>query len=145
MAVVVLDDVWVVANFKETQVSAMRPGQRASVEVDAYPGLEYEGHVESIGAATNSSFSLLPPENASGNFVKVVQRLPVKIVFEGPQDAARPLRPGMSVIARVYTKSRGRETSTDRGTAPAVTAPDSTADGSTASSSSAGGADHSAP
>ena len=88
LAVVVLDDVWVVANFKETQVTAMRPGQRASVEVDAYPGRDYEGHVESIGAATNSSFSLLPPENASGNFVKVVQRLPVKIVFDGPQDPA---------------------------------------------------------
>jgi membrane fusion protein (multidrug efflux system) len=104
MAVVALDDVWVVANFKETQVRAMRPGQRAKVEVDAYPGRDFEGHVDSIGAATNSSFSLLPPENASGNFVKVVQRLPVKIVLDQPQDPERPLRPGMSVIARVYTR-----------------------------------------
>jgi membrane fusion protein (multidrug efflux system) len=104
MAVVALDDVWVVANFKETQVRAMRPGQRARVEVDAYPGRDYEGHVESIGAATNSSFSLLPPENASGNFVKVVQRLPVKIVLDQAQDVERPLRPGMSVMARVYTR-----------------------------------------
>jgi membrane fusion protein (multidrug efflux system) len=104
MAVVALDDVWVVANFKETQVRAMRPGQRAKIEVDAYPGRDYEGRLESIGAATNSSFSLLPPENASGNFVKVVQRLPVKIVLDQPPDPERPLRPGMSVIARVYTR-----------------------------------------
>jgi membrane fusion protein (multidrug efflux system) len=82
----------------------MRPGQRAKIEVDAYPGRDYEGRVESIGAATKSSFSLLPPENASGNFVKVVQRLPVKIVFDQSQDPDRPLRPGMSVIARVYTR-----------------------------------------
>ena len=85
MAVVALDDVWVVANFKETQVRAMRPGQRAAIEVDAYPGRGFEGHVEAIGAATTSSFSLLPPENASGNFVKVVQRLPVKIVLDQPR------------------------------------------------------------
>jgi membrane fusion protein (multidrug efflux system) len=82
----------------------MRPGQRASIEVDAYPGHDFRGHVESIGAATNSSFSLLPPENASGNFVKVVQRLPVKIVLDEPQDAERALRPGMSVEATVVTR-----------------------------------------
>jgi membrane fusion protein (multidrug efflux system) len=105
LAIVSLDDVWVVANYKETQVRAMRPGQRAKIEVDAYPGRDFEGRVESIGAATNSSFSLLPPENASGNFVKVVQRLPVKIVLDQPQDPKQPLRPGMSVIARVYTRS----------------------------------------
>jgi membrane fusion protein, multidrug efflux system len=104
MALVELDLVWVVANFKETQLRAMRPGQRARVEVDAFPGHEYRGHVESIGAATNSSFSLLPPENASGNFVKVVQRLPVKIVLDEPQDAERALRPGMSVEATVFTR-----------------------------------------
>ena len=104
MAVVALGDVWVVANFKETQVRAMRPGQRAAIEVDAYPGRDFEGHVEAIGAATTSSFSLLPPENASGNFVKVVQRLPVKIVLDQSQDVERPLRPGMSVVAKVYTR-----------------------------------------
>jgi membrane fusion protein (multidrug efflux system) len=104
MAVVALAEVWVTANFKETQVRAMRPGQRASIEVDAYPGRELAGRVQSIGAATNSSFSLLPPENASGNFVKVVQRLPVKIVFEAPQDPERPLRPGMSVEATVFLR-----------------------------------------
>jgi membrane fusion protein (multidrug efflux system) len=118
LAVVALDEVWVVANFKETQVRSMRPGQRARVEVDAYPGRDYEGHVESIGAATTSSFSLLPPENASGNFVKVVQRLPVKIVFDQPQDRGRPLRPGMSVIARVYTRSGGRPAEPAAGPAP---------------------------
>jgi membrane fusion protein (multidrug efflux system) len=105
LAIVELRDVWVVANFKETQLRAMRPGQRVSIEVDAYPGGDFEGRVESIGAATNSSFSLLPPENASGNFVKVVQRLPVKIVFTKPQDPERPLRPGMSVVATVHLRS----------------------------------------
>lgn len=108
MAVVALDEVWVTANFKETQVRAMRPGQRARVEVDAYPGRALRGRVESIGAATNSSFSLLPPENASGNFVKVVQRLPVKIVLDEPQDTEHPLRPGMSVEATVFTRSSPR-------------------------------------
>ena len=98
-----LDSVWVVANFKETQLNAMRVGQKADVSVDAY-GRHYAGHVDSISAATGATFSLLPPDNASGNFVKVVQRVPVKIVIDNGQDAAAVLRPGMSVNATVYLK-----------------------------------------
>jgi membrane fusion protein (multidrug efflux system) len=82
----------------------MRPGQRAIVEVDAYGGREYEGRVESIGAATGSTFSLLPAQNASGNYVKVVQRIPVRIVVDGGQDPEHLLRPGMSVVPTVITQ-----------------------------------------
>ena len=102
-AVVSLDDVWVTANFKETQLAEMRPRQPANVEVDAY-GRDFKAHVESIGAATGARFSLLPSENASGNFVKVVQRLPVKIVLEPGQDPEHLLRPGMSVTATVSVR-----------------------------------------
>jgi membrane fusion protein (multidrug efflux system) len=101
MAVTSLGDVWVTANFKETQLTHMAAGQRAEVEVDAY-GRTYAGHVESISPATGAMFSLLPPDNATGNFVKVVQRVPVKIVLDNAQDAAALLRPGMSVNATVY-------------------------------------------
>ncbi len=101
MALVPLEDVWVVANFKETQLHLMRPGQQAEVSVDAY-GKTYRGHVESIAPATGAKFSLLPPENASGNYVKVVQRVPVKIVLEEGQDPDHLLRPGMSVEATVF-------------------------------------------
>ena len=100
-AVVSLDDVWVTANFKETQLAKMRPRQRAEIDVDAFGGRSFRAHVESIGAATGAKFSLLPSENATGNFVKVVQRLPVKIVLEPGQDPERLLRPGMSVTAVV--------------------------------------------
>jgi len=93
--------VWVTANFKETQLTHMAAGQRAEVEVDAY-GRTYAGHVESISPATGAMFSLLPPDNATGNFVKVVQRVPVKIVLDNAQDASALLRPGMSVNATVY-------------------------------------------
>ena len=82
----------------------MRPGQRATIEVDAYGGQEFNGHVDSIAAATGARFSLLPPENATGNFVKVVQRVPVKIVLDAGQDPEHLLRPGMSVTPTVYTK-----------------------------------------
>jgi len=104
MAVIALDEVWVTANFKETQLTNMRPGQRASITVDAYGGREYKGHVDSIAAATGARFSLLPPENATGNFVKVVQRVPVKIVLDPGQDPEHALRPGLSVVPTVYTK-----------------------------------------
>jgi membrane fusion protein (multidrug efflux system) len=104
MVLVPLEDVWVTANFKETQLSNMRPGQPAIVEVDAYGGREFKGHIESLAAATGSRFSLLPPENATGNFVKVVQRVPVHIAIDEKQDAQQLLRPGMSVTAKVYTK-----------------------------------------
>lgn len=100
--IVPLNDVWVVADFKETQLQDMHPGQRASISVDAF-GLTLRGHVDSIGAATGAEFSLMPPENATGNYVKVVQRVPVKIVFDSGQDLSR-LRPGLSVEATVFTK-----------------------------------------
>ena len=104
MAVVPLDDIWITANFKETQLENMRPGQKAIVSVDAYGGRKYEGHVKSIAGATGAKFSLLPPQNATGNFVKVVQRVPVKIVLEKGQDSEHLLRPGMSVVPTVITK-----------------------------------------
>ena len=104
LALVQLDDVWVIANFKETQLKDVRPGQRARVDVDALGGREFTAKVDSIAGATGARFSLLPPENATGNFVKVVQRVPVKIVLEQGQDPEHLLRPGMSVNATVYTK-----------------------------------------
>lgn len=103
LAVVAIGDVWVTANFKETQLNTMRPGQPAKISVDAYGGRSYDGHVDSIAAATGARFSMLPAENASGNFVKVVQRIPVKIVVDAGQDAQYMLRPGMSVVATVQT------------------------------------------
>jgi membrane fusion protein (multidrug efflux system) len=103
MAITTLDDVWVVANFKETQLASMRPGQHAAIAVDAFDH-EYSGRVESIAAATGATFSLLPPDNATGNFVKVVQRVPVKILLDPSENAEGVLRPGMSVDATVYLK-----------------------------------------
>jgi membrane fusion protein (multidrug efflux system) len=103
VAVVPLDDIWVTANFKENDLRDLRPGQPATIQVDAY-GRSYRGHVDSISAATGARFSLLPPENATGNYVKVVQRVPVKIVFESGQDPDHLLRPGMSVVPTVRTK-----------------------------------------
>jgi len=96
-------DVWVTANFKETQLADVRPGQPATIHVDTY-GRDYSGHVESIAAATGARFSLLPPENATGNFVKVVQRLPVRIRLDKGQDQGHPLRPGMSVGAKIKVR-----------------------------------------
>lgn len=104
LAIIPLDEVWVTANFKETQLRNMRPGQKATLTVDAYGGRTFNGHVDSIAAATGARFSLLPPENATGNFVKVVQRVPVKIVLEAGQDAEHLLRPGMSVTPTVHTR-----------------------------------------
>jgi membrane fusion protein (multidrug efflux system) len=95
------DDVWVSANFKETQLARMHPGQTAEIEVDAYPGVTFHGRVESLAAATGARFSLLPPDNATGNFTKVVQRVPVKIVFTGAPDPRHPLRVGMNVNVTV--------------------------------------------
>jgi membrane fusion protein (multidrug efflux system) len=96
-------DVWVTANFKETQLDRMHPGQRVTVTVDAFPNLSLEGKVDSIQAGTGSRFSAFPPENATGNFVKIVQRVPVKVVLTGKQDSDVILGPGMSVIPTVYT------------------------------------------
>lgn len=94
-------DAWVVANFKETQLTRMRPGQPASVLIDAYPEKRLRGHVDSIQAGTGARFSLLPAENATGNFVKVVQRVPVKIVLDEKPGAGRVLAPGMSADVEV--------------------------------------------
>jgi hypothetical protein len=94
-------DVWVVANFKETQLTHMKPGQDVEFEVDSYPGVAFHGKVESISGATGARFALLPPDNSTGNFVKVTQRVPVKIVLAQAPDADHPLRPGMSVDAVV--------------------------------------------
>ncbi len=104
MAIVPLDDIWVTANFKEDQMNHMRVGQRVTISVDAYGGHKYQGWVESIAAATGARFSLLPPENATGNYVKVVQRIPVKILLDRGQDPEHLLRPGMSVVPTVFTK-----------------------------------------
>jgi len=101
MAVVPLDDVWITANFKETQLSRMNPGQRVKFSVDAY-GKEYTGRVQAIGGASGSRFSLLPPENATGNYVKVVQRVPVRINVDPGQNNDHRLRPGLSVDPKVY-------------------------------------------
>lgn len=107
MAVVRLPDVYVVANFKETQAGEMRRGQKVSIEVDAFPDLELHGHIDSFSPATGSEFSLLPPENATGNFTKVVQRLPVKILLDEPGELQARLRPGMSVIVSVDLRGEG--------------------------------------
>ena len=103
LAVVPLDHIWVEANFKETQLRHMRPGQPATLHVDAYPDHVFTGTIESLSPGTGSVFSLLPPENATGNFVKVVQRLPVKILLDTPASSQFALRPGMSVTATVAT------------------------------------------
>jgi membrane fusion protein (multidrug efflux system) len=103
MALVPLENIWVVANFKENQLHSMRVGQPASIHVDSF-NRDYKGHVQSIGAASAAMTSLLPPENATGNFVKVVQRIPVKITFDKGQDPNHLLRPGMSVEPTVLTK-----------------------------------------
>jgi membrane fusion protein (multidrug efflux system) len=97
MAVVPLDDVWIVANYKETQLTHVKPGQKVDIEVDTYPGRSFSGRVDSIMAGTGSVFSLFPPENATGNYVKVVQRIPVKIVLDRGTDPGHVLRLGMSV------------------------------------------------
>jgi membrane fusion protein, multidrug efflux system len=104
MTIIPLEQVWITANFKETQLEEMRPGQKVEIDVDAYGSKSFSGKVESIAAATGARFSLLPPENASGNFVKVVQRVPVKIVLDAGQDPNHLLRPGMSVTPTVYTR-----------------------------------------
>jgi len=103
MKVIPLEDIWVTANFKETQLRNMKAGQKADIEVDA-TGKTYKGHIDSIAGASGARFSLLPPENATGNYVKVVQRIPVKIVFESGQTKGHELRPGMSVEPKVWIK-----------------------------------------
>src|ERR1700730_6851292 len=103
MKIINLDDIWVTANFKESQLRLMRPGQGATISVDAY-GKKYNGHVQSIAGASGALFSMLPPENATGNYVKVVQRIPVKITFDPGETKEHILRPGMSVEPKVWVR-----------------------------------------
>ena len=103
LKIIPLDDIWVTANFKETQLRDMKPGQKATIYVDA-TGTKYKGHVDSIAGASGARFSLLPPENATGNYVKVVQRVPVKLVFEPGETREHKLRPGMSVEPKVWIR-----------------------------------------
>jgi membrane fusion protein, multidrug efflux system len=103
LTMVPLDEVWVTANFKETQLKHMQVGQRAEIHIDS-SGRTFRGHVDSIAGATGPLFSLLPPENATGNYVKIVQRIPVKIVLDPGENRDRRLRPGMNVVPDVYRK-----------------------------------------
>lgn len=103
LTVVPLDEVWITANFKETQLKYMRVGQKAEIHVDS-TGQKFKGHVDSIAGATGPLFSLLPPENATGNYVKIVQRIPVKIILESGENREHQLRPGMNVVPDVYLK-----------------------------------------
>jgi len=104
MTVVPLEDVWVTANLKETETADVTPGDSADITVDAYKGVHFCGHVESLSPATGAKFSLLPPDNATGNFTKVVQRIPVRVRLDcSTMDAAHPLRPGMSAVTTIKT------------------------------------------
>jgi membrane fusion protein, multidrug efflux system len=109
ISLVPLPKVWVIANYKETQMTNVRIGQKARVTVDAFPGKVLQGHVDSWSPASGAEFALLPPDNATGNFTKVVQRIPVKIVLEQDPSLADLLRPGMSVIATIDTSSKPPE------------------------------------
>ncbi|MDR3578604.1 MAG: HlyD family secretion protein [Oryzomonas sp.] len=104
MALVPLQDAWITANYKESQLTYIRPGQKVEFTVDAYPGRTFKGSVDSIMAGTGAAFSLLPPENATGNYVKVVQRIPVKIAIDNTSDPEHLLRDGMSVIPTVLVE-----------------------------------------
>jgi membrane fusion protein (multidrug efflux system) len=104
MSIVPDSDVWVTANLKETQLNNVRLGDKVEFTIDAYPGRTFTGHVESLSPATGARFALLPPDNATGNFTKVVQRVPVRIAVESGLDAAHPLRPGMSAEVTITTR-----------------------------------------
>jgi membrane fusion protein, multidrug efflux system len=106
--IVPLPNVWVVANFRESQLGDIRPGQRAIVKVDALPGVTFTGKVDSLRPASGAEFALLPPDNATGNFTKVVQRFPVKIVLDRGQQRSEWLKPGMSVVATVCVDQKAR-------------------------------------
>ncbi len=98
---IVPDQIWVTANFKETQLTLMRPGQHADITVDAFPGVHFDGHVDSIERGAGQAFALLPPQNATGNYVKVVQRVPVRLLIDRPDPRQWAIGPGMSVSPRV--------------------------------------------
>jgi membrane fusion protein (multidrug efflux system) len=108
MALVPLQDAWITANYKERQITYIQPGQKVEFRVDAYPGRIFSGRVDSIMAGTGAAFSLLPPENATGNYVKVVQRIPVKITIDNSSDPQHLLRVGMSVVPTVVTGRSSR-------------------------------------
>jgi membrane fusion protein (multidrug efflux system) len=105
MAVVPIDAVYVVANFKETQLTDVRAGQSVDIEIDTFPGTMVKGHVDSVAPASGQEFALLPPDNATGNFTKIVQRIPVKIVLDPGDPLAGLLRPGMSVNPTIDTRT----------------------------------------
>jgi len=94
------NNTWVEANFKEKDVGTMVPGQKAKIEIDAYPGIDFPAHVQSVGAGTGSEFAILPAQNANGNWVKVTQRVPVRIAFDG--DPKKPMIAGLSSTVTVY-------------------------------------------
>ena len=106
MAVVPLDDIWITANYKETQLERVKPGQEVKIKVDTYPGKVFYGKVESIQPGTGAVFSLFPPENATGNYVKVVQRIPIKIVLDQDTDPSHSLRIGMSVVPMILVNAK---------------------------------------
>jgi len=106
MAVVPTEAAYIVANYKETQLTDVRPGQPVTLSVDTFPGVTFKGHVDSIAPASGQEFALLPPDNATGNFTKIVQRIPVKIVLDADSPLAGELRPGMSVYPTIATTPR---------------------------------------
>jgi membrane fusion protein (multidrug efflux system) len=106
MAVVPLQAVYITANYKETQLTDVRPGQPVTISVDMFPNTVVHGHVDSIAPASGAEFALLPPDNATGNFTKIVQRIPVKIVVDHHDPLAGDLRPGMSVEPTIDTLTR---------------------------------------
>src|SRR6185436_2798396 len=110
MVVVPLPQVYVVANFKETQIANMRRGQTVDISIDALPGSKFEGKVDSFAPASGSLFSLLPPENATGNYTKIVQRIPVKIMVQGDVSTLGRLKPGMSAVVTIDTRDKGDDT-----------------------------------
>lgn len=114
MTIVPEQDIYVVANFKETQVGLMRPGQPATIRVDALPGIEFSGQVSSVTPGTGANFSLIPPQNATGNFTKIVQRVPVRIRIEAGPQARRILVPGLSLVVEVDTRAARHEIDTIR-------------------------------
>jgi len=105
LSVVPAHGLWIDANFKEDQLARMRPGQVVKIRADVLPGKVFEGHLDSLGPATGAEFSILPPENATGNFTKIVQRVPVRIYLDAADSQLGQLRPGLSVTAEVDTKT----------------------------------------
>ncbi|ASC04526.1 multidrug resistance protein A [Acetobacter pasteurianus NBRC 3280] len=121
---IVEPEVWVVANYKETQITRMKPGQKVDIKVDAYPSLKVHGHIDSLQKGTGAQFSAFPPENATGNYVKIVQRVPVKILIDDGLDPNQPLALGMSVVPTVHVDTQGHSDAAPRdGAEPATPAP----------------------